>query len=185
MRRSLAHRASRPLCSRGAPARHPRVPWAVSAALLGLAFVGLAGCGGGNGTSGSGARTAHAPTAQREAPAAFGPGGTPAGGRRPNIVFVLTDDLSENLVRYMPHVLQMQRSGVSFSNYFVTDSLCCPSRASILTGRYPHDTRVFDNSPPEGGYSVFRERGEEQETFALALQREGYRTALMGKYLNG
>lgn len=86
---------------------------------------------------------------------------------------------------YMPHVLAMQRDGVSFSNYFVTDSLCCPSRASILTGRFPHDTRVFDNSPPEGGYSVFRERGEERETFALALQRQGYATALMGKYLNG
>jgi arylsulfatase A-like enzyme len=100
-------------------------------------------------------------------------------------VFVLTDDLAENLVPYMPHVLQMQREGVSFSNYFVTDSLCCPSRASILTGRFPHDTHVFDNSPPEGGYSVFRERGEERETFAVALQRQGYETALMGKYLNG
>jgi len=106
-------------------------------------------------------------------------------GAQPNIVFVLTDDLSQNLVRYMPHVLQMQRSGETFSNYFVTDSLCCPSRASILTGRFPHDTRVFDNSPPEGGYSVFHERGEERETFALALQHEGYSTALMGKYLNG
>lgn len=109
----------------------------------------------------------------------------PGALRRPNIVFVLTDDLAENLVAYMPHVLAMQRHGVSFSNYFVTDSLCCPSRASILTGRYPHDTRVFDNSPPEGGYAVFRERGEERQTFALALQRQGYATALMGKYLNG
>jgi N-acetylglucosamine-6-sulfatase len=104
---------------------------------------------------------------------------------RPNIVFVLTDDLSSNLVRYMPHVLRMQRAGANFSNYFVSDSLCCPSRASILTGRFPHDTRVFDNSPPEGGYSVFHQRGEEAQTFAVALQRQGYRTALMGKYLNG
>jgi arylsulfatase A-like enzyme len=117
-------------------------------------------------------------------------GGTPipgrgASARRPNIVFVLTDDLSQNLVRFMPHVLQMQREGVSFQNYFVTDSLCCPSRASILTGRFPHDTHVFDNSPPEGGYATFSERGEERETFAVALQHEGYSTALMGKYLNG
>jgi arylsulfatase A-like enzyme len=79
----------------------------------------------------------------------------------------------------------MQREGETFSNYFVTDSLCCPSRASILTGRFPHDTRVFDNSPPEGGYEDFHQRGEERQTFALALQRAGYRTALMGKYLNG
>ena len=85
----------------------------------------------------------------------------------------------------MPHVLRMQREGATFSNYYVTDSLCCPSRASILTGRFPHDTRVFDNSPPEGGYGVFHERGEERQTFAVALQSAGYRTALMGKYLNG
>ena len=114
----------------------------------------------------------------------------PASGPRvaagqPNIVFVLTDDLSWNLIPYMPHVLAMERAGASFVNYFVTDSLCCPSRASILTGRFPHNTKVLDNSPPEGGYSTFRERGEERGTFALALQHAGYRTALMGKYLNG
>jgi N-acetylglucosamine-6-sulfatase len=120
--------------------------------------------------------------AQIPAPAANSDGPAP---RRPNIVFVLTDDLAWNLVRYMPHVLAMERRGETFSNYFVTDSLCCPSRASILTGRFPHNTRVFDNSPPEGGYTVFHERGEERATFATSLQRQGYRTALMGKYLNG
>jgi N-acetylglucosamine-6-sulfatase len=157
------------------------------AALAALAclLLCLAGCGGSSSGSGSGG------TANRARPASSGPGGAaaPAGsdrrGTHPNIVFVLTDDLSENLVRFMPHVLQMQHRGETFGNYFVTDSLCCPSRASILTGRFPHDTRVFDNSPPEGGYAVFHERREERETFALALQREGYSTALMGKYLNG
>lgn len=104
---------------------------------------------------------------------------------RPNIVFVLTDDLAWNLVPYMPHVLDMERRGETFSNYFVTDSLCCPSRASILTGRFPHDTHVVGNGPPYGGYAVFHQRGEERETFATALQAKGYRTALMGKYLNG
>src|ERR1700760_657510 len=49
----------------------------------------------------------------------------------PNIVFVLTDDLSPNLLPYMPHVLALEQAGMSFSNYTVTDSLCCPSRASI------------------------------------------------------
>ena len=74
-------------------------------------------------------------------------------------MFVLTDDLSWNLVRYMPHVLAMQRRGVTFSNYFVTDSLCCPSRASILTGRFPHDTKVYSNNPPYGGFVLFHNRG--------------------------
>src|SRR5436190_23396301 len=56
--------------------------------------------------------------------------------RRPNIVFVLTDDLSWNLVRFMPEVRRMRRDGATFTNYFVTSSLCCSSRASIFTGRY-------------------------------------------------
>ena len=108
-----------------------------------------------------------------------------AAAPRPNIVLVLTDDLSWNLVRYMPHVRQMRRQGVTFSRYFVTDSLCCPSRASIFTGRFPHNTRIFTNLAPDGGFRVFRNRGEERSTFATALKARGYRTAMMGKYLNG
>jgi len=104
---------------------------------------------------------------------------------RPNIVFVLTDDLSTDLVKYMPAVLAMQQNGLTFDDYFVSDSLCCPSRSSIFTGNFPHDTGVFGNAGPHGGFKVFHDRGEEQDTFALALQRAGYRTAMMGKYLNG
>ncbi len=108
-----------------------------------------------------------------------------AAAGRPNIVFVLTDDLALNLVQYMPHVLKMQQEGVTFTNYFVTDSLCCPSRSSIFTGRFPHDTGVFKNKGKDGGYLVFRDRGNEQATFAVALSAAGYRTAMLGKYLNG
>jgi N-acetylglucosamine-6-sulfatase len=104
---------------------------------------------------------------------------------RPNIVFVLTDDLAWNLVAYMPHVLQMQQQGTTFSNYFVTDSLCCPSRASIFTGEYPHDTGVFTNGGSDGGFHLFHARGEERDTFATRLQARGYLTGMMGKYLNG
>jgi arylsulfatase A-like enzyme len=104
---------------------------------------------------------------------------------RPNIVFVLTDDLSWNLVQYMPHVLKMQKDGVTFANFFVTDSLCCPSRSSIFTGRYPHDTGVFRNTGADGGYLAFLNRGHERATFATALSAAGYRTAMLGKYLNG
>jgi N-acetylglucosamine-6-sulfatase len=103
----------------------------------------------------------------------------------PNIVFILTDDLSWNLVPFMPHVLKMERHGVSFENYFVTDSLCCPSRSSIFTGAFPHNTGVFRNQPPDGGYDGFNANGNEPHTFAVALQRAGYQTAMLGKYLNG
>lgn len=106
-------------------------------------------------------------------------------GERPNVVFILTDDLAWNLVKYMPHVLEMQRQGTTFSHYYVTDSLCCPSRSSIFTGKYPHDTKVFVNSGPMGGYAQFERVGNAAQTFAATLHGAGYRTAMMGKYLNG
>jgi len=104
---------------------------------------------------------------------------------RPDIVFVLTDDLSMDLLPYMPEVQRLQRQGLTFNDYFVADSLCCPSRASILTGNFPHDTHVFNNTGRRGGFNTFHRRGEERHTFAVALQAAGYDTALMGKYLNG
>src|SRR3954447_19784838 len=103
---------------------------------------------------------------------------------RPNIVFVLTDDLTTNLLRYMPHVRQLQRQGVSFSHYVVSDSLCCPSRASIFTGELPHDTGVLTNTRPLGGWGAFQRHGDEHRTFATVLRAQGYRTAFLGKYLN-
>ncbi|MDT5038152.1 MAG: N-acetylglucosamine-6-sulfatase [Micromonosporaceae bacterium] len=108
-----------------------------------------------------------------------------AATRPPNIVFVLTDDLSWNLVRYLPAVREMQSQGLTFNDYVVTDSLCCPSRSSIFTGRFPHDTGVFTNGGSDGGFDFFHSHGEEADTFATALQAQGYRTAMMGKYLNG
>jgi arylsulfatase A-like enzyme len=103
----------------------------------------------------------------------------------PNIVFLLTDDLSWNLVQYLPQVQKMQSQGMTFNDYVVTDSLCCPSRSSIFTGRFPHDTGVFTNGGDDGGFDFFHGHGEEANTFATALQAKGYHTAMMGKYLNG
>jgi len=87
---------------------------------------------------------------------------------------VLTDDLALNLVQYMPNVRKMQQDGVTFANYFVTDSLCCPSRSSIFTGRYPHNTGIYRNTGADGGYQAFVNRGHERVTFATALTAAGY-----------
>src|SRR6266487_4594822 len=87
-----------------------------------------------------------------------------AGARPPNVVFVLTDDLSWNLVQYLPQVQALQRAGLTFDNYTVTDSLCCPSRSSILSGRFPHDTGVFTNGGDDGGFGYFQGHGEESQT---------------------
>ncbi|MGH7691169.1 MAG: sulfatase family protein [Candidatus Dormibacteria bacterium] len=105
---------------------------------------------------------------------------------RPNIVFILTDDLTTNLMtpRFMPSLWALSERGATFSSYFVSDSLCCPSRASIFTGRFPHDTGVYTNVGPAGGYATFNARGDQNSTLATDLQARGYRTALMGKYLN-
>jgi arylsulfatase A-like enzyme len=103
----------------------------------------------------------------------------------PNIVFVLTDDLSWDLVSHMPHVQALARKGASLQNYYVTDSLCCPSRATIFTGEYPHNTKVISNIPPRGGYASFNQNHDEQNTWARSLHGAGYDTAMMGKYLNG
>ena len=100
-------------------------------------------------------------------------------------MFVLTDDLSMDLLRFMPPVQAMERNGLTFNNYFVSDSLCCPSRSSIFTGDFPHDTHVYGNTGRTGGYRAFYNHGDEYRTFALALQRAGYLTGMMGKYLNG
>ena len=81
--------------------------------------------------------------------------------------------------------MQLERRGETFDHYFVADSLCCPSRSTIFTGLYPHDTHVVTNLPPDGGYQKFQSEDLAKRTFAVALQSGGYATSMLGKYLNG
>lgn len=120
------------------------------------------------------------------------PAPLPAGAARgPNIVFILADDFSLDLIAdrvladSMPNLMKMKSEGTTFANYFVTDSLCCPSRTSIFTGKFPHNTGVFRNQGPDGGFGAFMSHGNEPNTFAVALHAAGYQTAMLGKYLNG
>ena len=102
-------------------------------------------------------------------------------GQRPNVVLILTDDQRWDTLWAMPTVERLLAShGVTFRNYFVTTSLCCPSRASILTGLYSRHTGVFTDAPPLGGAPRFHD----QSTLATWLQAKGYATGLVGKYLN-
>ena len=105
---------------------------------------------------------------------------------QPNIVFILTDDQRVGTLPAMPNVERdLVQHGIVFRNAFVTNSECCPSRTSILTGRYSHSTDIWRNFPPDGGFQTFTQLGEDQSTIATWLQSAGYTTALIGKYLNG
>jgi N-acetylglucosamine-6-sulfatase len=104
---------------------------------------------------------------------------------RPNIVVIETDDQTQASLAYMPKTRALLGGqGVTFDNSFVTYSLCCPSRATFLTGQYAHNNGVLGNRPPSGGYEVFRQK-HGSNNLAVWLQRSGYYTALVGKFLNG
>lgn len=106
--------------------------------------------------------------------------------QRPNIVMFLTDDQDSVLDGMSPmrNVKQfIANHGVTFSNAFVASPICCPSRASILTGQYPHNHHTYNNSI-NGGCNGNKWKTLEQNTFANILQKEGYNTFYAGKYLN-
>jgi arylsulfatase A-like enzyme len=98
----------------------------------------------------------------------------------PNIVFIMSDDHAEQaisaygseLVR-TPNIDRIAREGVLFQNAFVTNSICAPSRAVLLTGKYSHLNRLRDNRDEFDG---------SQMTFPKLLQKAGYQTAVVGKW---
>jgi len=106
----------------------------------------------------------------------------------PNFIVILTDDqdLVLGSLDFMPLTRELiAQQGTTFSNHFVPLSLCCPSRATILTGLHAHNHKVYTNFPPSGGFERFDKLGHEEITLATALHDAGYYTALIGKYLNG
>lgn len=110
----------------------------------------------------------------------------PATGQeqRPNIVFILTDDQRWDSVRGIMPVVENEllARGLEFENTFATNPLCCPSRATILTGLYAHSHGVWDNkNGPNGGFEAM----DDSSTIATWLDGAGYYTGLVGKYQNG
>ena len=110
---------------------------------------------------------------------------TGQGARRPNIVFVLSDDHRYDFMGFMerapgfletPNLDRLAREGMHLRNAFVSTSLCSPSRASILTGQYMHHHRVVDNQRPVPAGTTF---------FPEVLQQAGYETAFIGKWHMG
>ena len=113
------------------------------------------------------------------------PGEAIAEAARHNVVLILTDDEDVGAHAFMPKTKALiEDQGATFANYFISYPWCCPSRASILRGQYAHNTNIVGNEPPWGGYETFHGLGLEQSTLATWLQAAGYRTAMIGKYLN-
>jgi arylsulfatase A-like enzyme len=101
-----------------------------------------------------------------------------AGAQRPNVVVVMSDDQDTDSMRVMKQTQRLLvRQGVSFTRHYATFPLCCPSRAAYLTGQYAHNSGVT-------GSRGFLEL-DAGTTSAVALRQAGYRTAWIGKYLNG
>jgi arylsulfatase A-like enzyme len=101
---------------------------------------------------------------------------------RPNVVLVMTDDQTVEQMRALERVRgQIGRAGTTFTRNFSTFPLCCPSRATYLTGQYSHNHGVQGNMPPEGGFYKLDSRN----TLPVWLRDAGYATAHIGKYLNG
>jgi N-acetylglucosamine-6-sulfatase len=107
--------------------------------------------------------------------------GTVLQQRRPNIVMIMVDDMRNDDLRFMPWTRRLIRNpGVRFRNAFAPYPLCCPARASVLSGQYTHNHRVFGVSAP-WGFSSFDDRN----TLATWLRQSGYAMVYLGKYLNG
>jgi N-acetylglucosamine-6-sulfatase len=122
-----------------------------------------------------------------------------AAEQRPSFVVIQTDDQTLDELyagaraypgapetRAMPNTLNLiAKRGMTFNRYYVSYPLCCPSRVSLLTGRYAHNHNVRGNVPPNGGYTGFSFRGAMTHNLATWLQGAGYRTIHIGKFLNG
>lgn len=106
----------------------------------------------------------------------------PAFGEQPNFVFILTDD--QDVASYsretMPRTWRLlSGEGTTFTNHVDTTPLCCPSRAALQSGQYGHNNGVLNNKP---GYADLEGK---DNLLPVWLQRAGYRTAYVGKFMNG
>ena len=100
---------------------------------------------------------------------------------KPNIVVVMTDDEALWGGEATPETNQLiGAAGVTFLNSFATDPLCCPSRATMLTGQYAHNHGVISNGGPNALPAL-----RAHQTLPVWMRSAGYTTALIGKYLNG
>jgi arylsulfatase A-like enzyme len=105
--------------------------------------------------------------------------------KRPNFIVIQTDDMIVEDLKVMPAVRALiGGAGATFNQMLTPFALCCPSRASLMTGCYPHNTKVNANFPPNGGFVPWEKNNGKRHT-AYLLEESGYHTVHIGKYING
>lgn len=107
---------------------------------------------------------------------------------RPDIILINVDDMRQHDYLALTRTMSLlANQGTTYPNYVMTTPLCAPSRASLFRGQYAHNTGVLRNGPPNGGWATFNGNGDDQSTIAVWLRQAtpSYRTAFIGKYLNG
>lgn len=106
-------------------------------------------------------------------------------GPRPNVILIVADDLRADELWAMPAVQTLLADqGTTFQHCLTPTPGCAPARASLLRGQYPQNHGVYRGNGKLGGFKRFFDQGNEASTLATWLQDAGYRTALIGKYLN-
>src|SRR5262249_6436378 len=101
-----------------------------------------------------------------------------------NVVFILTDDMPTSELSPIPTVQSLiGAQGTPFNEAYISSPLCCPSRATMLTGQYMHNHGVRGNFPPNGSW--FKFRSHESNDLPVWLQGDGYYNVHIGKYMNG
>ena len=115
---------------------------------------------------------------------AGGASGQLVSAKPPNVIVVMTDDQGPGTMKALPSVIEhIAHPGAIFERAIATYPLCCPSRASFLTGQYAHNHGTLGNGPRSGG--GYQALSEPRRTLASWLQAAGYETAFIGKWLNG
>lgn len=109
------------------------------------------------------------------------------GGDRPDIIFLLLDDMNADMLEHLDRIeSEIADEGTTFENFFISTPVCCPSRSNFLLGEFSHDHGVWEvKNSPVGGWHTFRRLGHEENVFAKPMKEDfGYHTALMGKFFN-
>jgi N-acetylglucosamine-6-sulfatase len=183
---------------------------AVATAVLAAASLPIAVAAATSSADGSTASTDAPAATSASAPAGPAASTTPARASRApqitNVVFVLADDLDWQAFDEVPRLRALKKQAVTMNDFVVTESLCCPSRSSILTSQYVHSHGVLSNVAPsidpsvaetlrangqadalvaKGGWQAFAQNGHEQDCLPTWLHAAGVRTGFLGKYLNG